>query len=118
MVFFVTDDDMTKDNAHVKSIKDATKDADLKSMGPTMSYFDLEKINKSEYFTKVLGKDFIGHSEDESALYVYLENKLIKRAPAVYKADNMRELIDNCANDDKVKALVKLFQKEDTEIDE
>lgn len=118
VVFFVTDDDITKDNAHVKSIKEATKDTELKSMGPTMSYFDIDKINKSEYFTKVFGKDFIGNNDDEDALYVYLENKLIKRASAVYKSDNMRELIDNCAKEDKIKSLVKMFQKEDTEIDE
>ena len=118
IVYFVTDEDTAVESAHVKSIKEATKDANLKSMGPTMSYFDIDKINQSEYFTKIFGKDFINNNEDNDATYAYLENKLIKRAPAVYKADNMRELIDNCVNEEKVKSLVKMFQKEDTEIEE
>lgn len=119
-VFFVTDDDMTKETPHIRNIKEATKDIELKSMGPTMSYFDLEKICASEYFMKAFGKDFFdvfNKSEDEDALYSYLENKLIKRVPVVYRADNMRELLENCAIDEKIKKLVAMFYKED-EMDE
>jgi|GEM_PF-3387093 len=117
-VFFITDDDINSDNAHIKSIKEATSGVDLKSMGPTMSYFDLDKIKQSERFTKVFGKDFVNGTDDITTIYNYLENRIIKRAPGVYKVDNMRELVEHCANEEKVKELISLFQKEDSEIEE
>lgn len=117
-VFFITDDDITSESVHMKSITEATKDVDLKSMGPTMSYFDIDKIKQSERFTKVFGKDFVNGSDDITTIYNYLENRLIKRAPGVYKVENMRELVENCANEEKIKELISLFQREDAEIEE
>lgn len=116
-VFFVTDDDLDTDTPHVRNIKEITKDVGIQSMGPTMSYFDIEKIKNSEYFIKVFGKDFVNESEDKVTLYNYLENRLIKKAPAVYKLDNMRELLDHCVIEDNLNNLIKMFQKEDAEID-
>lgn len=116
-VFFVTDDDLEMDTPHVKNIKEVTKDVGIHSMGPTMSYFDIEKIKNSEYFIKVFGKDFVNDTEDKVNLYNYLENRIIKKAPALYKSDNMRELFDNCIITKKVNELISKFQKEDAEID-
>ena len=116
-VFFVTDDDLEADTPHVKNIKDVTKEVGIYSMGPTMSYFDIEKIKNSEYFVKTFGKDFVSDTEDKVTLYNYLENRLVKRAPALYKLVNMRELFDNCIITEKANNLISKFQKEDAEID-
>ncbi len=116
-VFFVTDDDLEADTPHVKNIKDVTKEVGIYSMGPTMSYFDIEKIKNSEYFIKTFGKDFVSDTEDKVTLYNYLENRLVKRAPALYKLVNMRELFDNCIITEKANNLISKFQKEDAEID-
>ena len=116
-VFFVTDDDLEVETPHVKNIKEITKEVGIHSMGPTMSYFDIEKIKNSEYFIKIFGKDFVYDTEDKVALYNYLENRLIKKAPALYKSDNMRELFDNCIIEEKANELIEKFQKEDAEID-
>lgn len=118
LVYFVTDDDLNADTPHVKIIKDITKGkGNLISMGNTLSYFDIEKIRDSEYFVKVFGKDFITETEDKVALYNYLENRLIRKAPAVYRLDNMRELLDHCLLEDNANKLIKMFQKEDSEIE-
>lgn len=117
-VFFVTDEDLSLETEHVKIIKKVIDAQDLKSMGHTLNYFDISKIKNSERFTKVFGKDFISDTDDVQSLNTYLENRLIKHAPAVYKVDNMRELIDHCANEDKIKELISLFKKEDAEIEE
>ena len=116
-VFFVTDDDLTKDSEHIKSIRKVLGEDELKSMGQTMNYFDVEKIKTSERFTKIFGKDFISDTEDTASLNTYLENRLVRKAPALYRIDNMRELIDNCSNEEKIKALISIFKKEDAEIE-
>ena len=117
LVFFVTDDDLEVDTPHVKNIKEITKDVGIYSMGPTMSYFNIQKIKNSEYFTKIFGKDFVNVTEDEVTLYNNLENRIIKKAPALYKSDNMRELFDNCIIEEKANELIRKFQKEDAEIE-
>lgn len=115
-VFFVTDDDLTQENGHVKSIKEVTKGSRLIEMGDTMSYFDAKKIIQCERFSKVLGKDFNVEGVDDKQLSVYLENKLFKHAPSSFRVDNMRELINNCAIDERIQRLQLLFKKEDSEI--
>ena len=116
-VFFVTDEDLSLETEHVKMIKRVIDSDDLKSMGHTLSYFDIEKIKSSERFAKVLGKDFVWSTDDIQSLNTYLENRLIKHAPAVYKVDNMRELIEHCADEEKIKELVSMFRIEDAEIE-
>lgn len=115
-VFFVTDDDLEHENGHVKSIKEATKDSNLICIGDTMSYFDTQKIIQHERFSKVLGKDFNLDSLTGKQLYAYLENRLFKHAPASFRVENMRELIKDCAIDEKIQSMLEIFKKEDSEI--
>ena len=51
----------------------------------------------------------------DDVLNSLLENRLLKRAPAIYRATNITELILNCGIKEKLTALVKVFQKEDME---
>lgn len=115
MNFFVTDGDLLEDTGYSKSVKEATKDTELTTIDKVMSYFDKEKIQSSEYFIKAFGKGFIEDNLAGDALLSYLENRLIKRAPAIYRVDNMMELITNCGNSEKLQDLAKVFQKEDLE---
>ncbi len=113
--FFVTDANLEEETGYIKSIKEATKNTQLSKIGNVMSYFDKEKILSSEYFLKVFGKGFVEDNLSGDALYSYLENRLIKRAPAIYRASNMMELISHCSIPEKVQEIVKIFQKEDLE---
>lgn len=113
--FFVTDANMDEENGHTKSMREATKNTKINCIGNVMSYFDKEKIQSSEYFQKVFGKSFIEDNLTGDALYSYLENRLIKRAPSINRANNMMELITNCAIPDKMQEIINTFQKEDVE---
>ena len=80
-----------------------------------MSYFDIDKIKSSEYFLKVFGKGLIDENISEENIYSYLENRLLKRASAVFRMNNMKELFENCGNQEKLQELARVFQKEDIE---
>ncbi len=114
-VFFVTDSNLEEENGYTKSVKEATKNTKLEQIGDVMSYFDKEKIQTSEYFFKIFGKGLVDENLPEDTLNSYLENRLIKRAPAINKVANMKELIDNCCNQEKIQELIRVFQKEDIE---
>ena len=113
--FFVTNGNLDGETGYSKSVKEATKDTELTKMEKVMGYFDKEKILSSEYFQKALGKGFDDNEMPDDVLNSLLENRLIKRAPAIYRATNMTELILNCGIEDKLNALVRVFQKEDME---
>ena len=113
--FFVTDANMDEDNGYTKSVREATKNTEITGIGNIMSYFDKDKILASEYFQKVFGKSFVEENLTGDALYSYLENRLIKRAPTIYRANNMMELITNCAIPEKMQIIISTFQKEDME---
>ena len=114
-VFFVTDGNLEEDNGYTKSVKEATKNTDLKQIGEVMSYFDIDKILTSEYFLKIFGKGLVDENLSQDALFTYLENKLIKRVPTTYRINNMKELVDNCVNQEKIQELISFFKKEDIE---
>lgn len=114
-VFFVTDSNLKEENGYSKSVKEATKNTKLEQIGEVMSYFDKEKIQTSEYFFKIFGKGLVDDNLPEDAMNSYLENRLIKRATAINKVANMKELIDNCSNQEKIQELIRVFQKEDIE---
>lgn len=114
-VFFVTDGNLEEDNGYTKSVKEATKNTDLKQIGEVMSYFDIDKILTSEYFLKIFGKGLVDENLSQDALFTYLENKLIKRVPTTYRINNMKELVDNCVNQEKIQEIISFFKKEDIE---
>ena len=87
----------------------------MKQIGEVMSYFDIDKILTSEYFLKIFGKGLVDENLSQDALFTYLENKLIKRVPTTYRINNMKELVDNCVNQEKIQELISFFKKEDIE---
>ena len=113
-VFFVTSNNLDEESGYTKSVNEAMGGTQLEKMYPVMSYFKLDKIKTSERFLKVFSKDMFDEAS-EDAIGVFLENKLIKKAPAIYKVDNMKELIDNCSDEEKIQSLITIFQKEDAE---
>lgn len=117
-VFFVVDNPLTDDSGYSRSVKDATKDSNLLIIEEIMSFFDKELILRSEYFTKIFGNGFIDDDLSGDALFSYLENKLFKKAPEIYRASNMKELIEHCSVKEKIQALVRKFQKEDVEVED
>ena len=115
-VFFVTSNNMAEDTGYTKSVREAMGDTRLDQMDPVMSFFPLAKIKKSERFKKVISKDMEENGSMENALFDYLENKLIKKAPGIYRVENMKELLDNCADENKLRCFMNMFQAEDAEI--
>lgn len=114
-VFFVTDGNLDEDTGYAKSVKEATKNVELTRIPNVMSFFDKAKIETSDYFVKIFGNGFIEDDLTDEALYSYLENKLIKKAPAMSRANNMKVLIETCSNTEKIQELINKFQKEDEE---
>ena len=114
-VFFVTDGNLDEENGYTKSVKEATKNTELEAIGDLMSYFDIDKIKSSEYFLKVFGKNLIDENISDDKMHSYLENRLFKRGPAMFRMNNMKELFENCGNQEKLQELVRVFQKEDVE---
>ena len=114
-VFYVTDGNLDEDTGYAKSVKEATKDVELTRISNVMSYFDKEKIETSEYYIKIFGNGFIEDDLSDEALYSFLENKLIKKAPSMSRANNMKVLIETCSNMEKIQKLIHVFQKEDEE---
>lgn len=110
-VFYVTDGNIDEDTGYAKSVKEATKNVDLTCIHNVMSYFDKEKIESSEYFIKIFGNGFIEDDLSEEALYSFLENKLIKKAPSMSRANNMKVLIETCSNPEKIQSLIQIFHK-------
>lgn len=115
-VFFVTSNKQDEETGYTKVVREAMGDTRLEQMDPVMSYFKLEEIKKSDRFMKVIHQDMLDDSNPEETIMAFLENKLIKKAPAIYKVDNMKELIDKCADEEKIQSLIRIFQKEDSEI--
>lgn len=114
-VLFVSDEEKDVENAHVIAIRETIDQENLIMIGAVMGYFDVDKIRKSEWFSKIINDDIFDQIENEKELYAYLENKLIKR-PSQQRTDNMRELIDNCSRQEKIDELLDVFKKEDSEI--
>ena len=114
-VFFVTDGNLDEDTGYSKSVREATKGTELTRIPNVMSYFNKDKIINADYFIKIFGKGFIEDDMSEEELCSYLENRLIKKAPAMSRANNMKVLIESCSNMDMIQDLIKSFWKEDEE---
>ena len=114
-VFFVTDGNLDEETGYARSVKEATKETKLTRIPNVMSFFEKDKIANCEYFVKIFGNGFIDDALTDEALYSFFENKLIKKAPAMSKAINMKVLIESCSNTEKIQNLLNVFQKEDEE---
>ena len=91
-------------------------DTPVTRMEPVMNYFLLEKIKESERFKNVVAKELMDNDVNEITILDTLETRLIRKAPNFYKVDNMKELIEKCAFEDKLNNLLSLFQKEESEV--
>lgn len=115
-VFFVTSNDQKVNNGYTKSVREAMGDTPVTQMEPVMNYFLLEKIKESERFKNVVAKELMDNDVNEITILDTLETRLIRKAPNFYKVDNMKELIEKCAFEDKLNNLLSLFQKEESEV--
>lgn len=110
--FFVTNEPEDSKTPHATNIKNAVKDANLVRLRSVMEYFDTEKIKTSEKFSKVIDRSIFDDEVSEETRNSLLEIKLFKPQ---FRSDNMKELINNCADEDRIKELIEKFKKQEQE---
>lgn len=105
-VLFITDDDNDKeDNIHNRNMRDAVGDKPLLTMGSIISYFDMKKIADNPNLQKILDQGYFDENTPLQTKYTLIETRLFKRAVANYRFSNMQELLDNCADTNKIDEL-------------
>lgn len=108
--WFVTNEPKNSQTPHAQNILKAVKEDDLVRISDIMEYFDLEKIKKSEKFSRVIDVSMFDEEMTEEARNSLLEMKLFKPQ---YRIGNMNELIENCTNDGKITNLIDTFKKKE-----
>ena len=106
--FFVTNEQEGSRTTHATNIKNAVGDAPLVRLRGVMEYFDAEKIRVSEKFSKVIDRSVFDDEVSEEMRNSLLEMRLFKPQ---YRVENMKELLEHCADDDKINELISKFNK-------
>lgn len=113
-IFITTDSNDSEDNPHYSNLKETMDGSRLEIINPIMSYFDVKSIESNDTFSKVVDKDMFQGEQYANELYDYLESRLIKRA-FNFRFANMKELLDNCTNKERIEELVNALKKSSKE---
>lgn len=110
-VLFITDEKDTEGDPHNKNLVNAIGDKPLLRIGPLMSYFDMNKVATNQNFSKLIEPEIFEEVVPSESRYAIIETKLFKRAASNFRFNNIRELFDNCTDNERIQELVNQIKE-------
>lgn len=112
---FLTTEEEKSTSAHALSMASVIDEDDLLRILPIFSYLDIPKIMADPYFSRVLDPDMFSEDTPKELIYSMLEIRLFKKAPQEYRQENVKHLVENCVDKDRVLELINKIYNKTTE---